>query len=121
MSKILINDHMCDDRPISELRYPLPGYINGENNTRMVLNPDINKLSSIMEEINKNNGWCPSKPSSAREDTLRPDTRCPCPDFMLYGKCECGLFVEAPLVTDKEPTKQYGDFINWNEDKKEEN
>lgn len=97
---------------INNDRDPLPAYIDGENMTRMMLNPDREKVESVIKEIYENNGWCPSK-TSCLNGELIPDFRCPCPDFMILGKCECGLFVHVPMSysPDKMPTKN--NQIDW--------
>lgn len=49
----------------------------------MVLNPDIDKVIPVVKSIHENNGCCLSK---LLYGELPQDTRCPCPEFMIYGK-----------------------------------
>lgn len=92
----------------------LPWFDNYED-TRMCLNPDIDKVIEIIKKIHESNGRCPSKKCFLetspiyKTDSLVPDTRCPCPDFLCKGECECGLFVPQPIspsLAEKEKAKE---------------
>ena len=77
-------------------KYPVPISEDGER--RLILNPDVDAVIDITKKIRENKGLCPSKLSESSPDRLMQDTRCPCADLIIYGKCECGLFVETDLV-----------------------
>ena len=82
-----------------ERKYPIP--ILGKNgDKRLIINPDISKVIDVLIKIKENKGLCPSKSrhDPVRDDSLIPDNRCPCPDLIINGKCECGLFIETDLV-----------------------
>lgn len=56
---------------------------------KMVLNPDMDERTEILEDIEALGGYCPC--SLVRNE----DTKCPCKQFREEGKCHCGLYVEA--------------------------
>lgn len=79
-----------------------PPILGEKGDKRLVLNPDVNKVMEIVNKIRENDGYCPSQVRDVPGCMLKPDTRCPCPNMMIYGKCRCGLFIETDLVPKKE-------------------
>lgn len=82
--------------PMHDAHWP---FIDIYEDTRMTLNPDIKKVNEILQKIHDNNGYCPSKEFDGNREAFKPDNRCPCPDFLMNGKCECGLFIPIPYET----------------------
>lgn len=62
--------------------------MNGEK--RMVINPNKEIVTKIINRIYLNDGKCPCQPSMEGADT-----RCPCPDLTNNNNCHCSLFVPA--------------------------
>lgn len=89
--KIIVNKYGI---PMHEMPLPL---FDTYNDTRMILNPDPDEVNRITKAINDNNGYCPSKGKVYDVESLRPDDRCPCPGFIVHGKCECGLFIPKEI------------------------
>ena len=84
-------------------KFPIP--LLGKNGEkRLVVNPDYNIAQGIIGNLDRTSGFCPTKAFRALnspdvpDNQLKQDYRCPCPDFMILGKCECGLFVETDLI-----------------------
>ena len=57
-----------------------------------VLNPKDKVVNAILKRCEKNEGLCPCVHDS--EDYDGKDLHCPCTDYTIKGKCECGLYVK---------------------------
>lgn len=54
---------------------------------KLIMNPDVNRVSRIISAINKKNGHCPC------QIEVSDSTLCPCDDF-YNGECHCKLFIK---------------------------
>lgn len=83
----------------------IPQYDTFED-TRMCLNPNHDHVIKVLNKLRFNNMCCPSKSNATinidGKEVLSQDTRCPCPEFLCLGKCECGLFVPIPIVPEED-------------------
>jgi ferredoxin-thioredoxin reductase catalytic subunit len=57
-----------------------------------ILNPKDKVVNAILKRCEKNEGLCPCVHDS--EDYDGKDLHCPCTDYTIKGKCECGLYVK---------------------------
>lgn len=55
-------------------------------NNRLILNPDKEVVSKIIESIQKKDGHCPCQLE------ISDNTLCPCSDF-YNGECHCKLYI----------------------------
>lgn len=53
----------------------------------MIINPDIEFVKEIREEIKKNDGYC------CCELLKTEDLKCPCYNMRINKICECGLYI----------------------------
>lgn len=51
-----------------------------------VLNPEDNKLNSILRAIERNNGNCPCQ---------NGHPKCPCDSYLKEDKCCCSLYIKS--------------------------
>ena len=99
-------------RHISDTDYPM---FDMYEDTRMALNPDVDEATTIIKKISSNHGYRPTQAPNHVEGSFCADVRCPCPDFVLKGKCVCGLFVPMPLT----PPEKYSEYLNSIKEDKE--
>lgn len=56
------------------------------------LNPNDRIVNAIFRRCIKNDGLCPCVHNS--EDYEGKDLHCPCTDYTIKNKCECGLYLK---------------------------
>lgn len=66
-------------------------------------NPNREFLESLMERIDNNFGYCPSRMNVSTKNM--EDYKCPCLPYRTQGKCKCSRFIKLK-------TKQMRSFLN---------
>jgi ferredoxin-thioredoxin reductase catalytic subunit len=61
-----------------------------------ILNPNDKIVNAILKRCSKNEGLCPCVHNS--EDYEGKDLHCPCTDYTMKNKCECGLYIKDDEV-----------------------
>ena len=61
-----------------------------------ILNPNDKLVNAIIRRCTKNGGLCPCVHDS--EDYEGKDLHCPCTDYTMKDKCECGLYIKYDEV-----------------------
>jgi ferredoxin-thioredoxin reductase catalytic subunit len=57
-----------------------------------ILNPNDKVVNGILRRCAKNDGLCPCVHDS--EAYEGKDLHCPCTDYTMHDKCECGLYIK---------------------------
>ena len=70
----------------------------------------VKKVNSILDAIDKNDGYCPCQPGKS------PGTKCHCEDFLKNKKigepCICKIYVKEPKSTAKKSKKTIGNVMD---------
>ena len=72
------------------------GEINIYRKEGWILNPNDKVVNAILRRCVKNDGLCPCIHDS--EDYEGKDLHCPCTDYTMKNKCECGLYIKDDEV-----------------------
>lgn len=81
---VKVDGSMDPDSVCAEIYRPIIKCLN----PKLVLNPDRKTAQRVLEQIQKNDGYCIKQP-----DINDRNIKCPCDSF-YHGKCYCQLFVE---------------------------